>query len=77
MVQVLNPGRGKGFFFLQNIQTEAHTASYLMGSQALSQGVKQPQCELIHLPPSIAKVKNEWNYTFTPSICFMQFTGKN
>jgi len=37
-----------------------------MGSGALSQGVKQPGCELNHPTPSSAKVKNEWNYTFTP-----------
>ena len=59
----------RDFFFLQNIQTEAHPASYVMGSQALSQAVKQLQCEIIHPPPSSAKVKNVWNYTFTPSIC--------
>ena len=67
----------RDFSFLQNIHTEAHPASYLMGSRALSQGVKQPRCELIHSPPSSAKVKNEWNYTFTPSICLHAIYREN
>jgi hypothetical protein len=32
---------------------------------------KQLQCKADHLPPSSAKVKNEWSYTFTPLYAFM------
>jgi hypothetical protein len=31
--------------------------------------VKQPGYEADHSPPSIADVKNVWNYTYTPPIC--------
>jgi hypothetical protein len=31
-------------------------------------GVKRPEPEADHSPPSSAKVKNAWNYTSTPSI---------
>jgi hypothetical protein len=37
--------------------------------EALSLGVKGSGHEADHPPPSIAKVKNEWIYTFTPPIC--------
>jgi len=33
---------------------------------ALSLGVKQPEHEADHPPPSSGKVKNVWNYTSTP-----------
>jgi hypothetical protein len=38
---------------------------------ALSLGVKWPVCEADHSPPSTAKVKNAWSYTFTPQYAFM------
>jgi len=67
----------RDFSLLQNVKTEAYTASYLMGSGALSTGVKQPACELKHSPPSSGKFKNEWNYTFIPSICLHGSDGEN
>jgi len=36
---------------------------------ALSLGVKQLGREADHSSLSSAKVKNAWNYTFTPSVC--------
>jgi hypothetical protein len=37
---------------------------------ALPLGVKRPEREADHLPPSSAEVKNEWSYTSTPLIRF-------
>jgi hypothetical protein len=31
-------------------------------------GVKQPRREVDHSPPSCAEVKNDWCYTFCPSM---------
>jgi hypothetical protein len=38
---------------------------------ALSLGVKQPDHEDDHSPPSSAKAKNAWSYTSTPQYTFM------
>jgi hypothetical protein len=38
---------------------------------ALSLGVKWPELEADHSPPSIAEVKNMWSYTSTPHYAFM------
>jgi hypothetical protein len=35
---------------------------------ALSLGVKRPECEADHSPPSSDEVKNAWSYTSTPPI---------
>jgi hypothetical protein len=35
-------------------------------AEALSPGVKQPEREADHLPPTSAEVKNTWIYTSTP-----------
>jgi hypothetical protein len=40
-------------------------------------GVKQPECEVNHLPPSSAEVKNEWNYTTTTLICLLDVNMEN
>jgi hypothetical protein len=37
----------------------------------LSLGVKQLGCEADHSPPSSARVKNAWSYTFIPQYVFM------
>jgi hypothetical protein len=39
-------------------------------SGALSLGVKRPEREADHRPPSSAEVKNAWSYTSTPPIHF-------
>jgi hypothetical protein len=36
---------------------------------ALSPGVKRPDRESNHSPPSRAEVKNAWSYTSTPPMC--------
>jgi hypothetical protein len=38
---------------------------------ALSMGVKRPEREADHSPPSSAEVKNTWSYTSTPQYVFM------
>jgi hypothetical protein len=38
---------------------------------ALSLGVKRPEREADHLPPSSAEVKNAWSYASTPQYVFM------
>jgi hypothetical protein len=35
---------------------------------ALSLGIKQPERQADHLPPSTAEVKNAWSYTSIPPI---------
>jgi hypothetical protein len=40
-------------------------------SGALSLGVKRPEREVDHSPPSSAEVKNTWSYTSTPQYAFM------
>jgi hypothetical protein len=39
---------------------------------ALSLGVKWPEPEADHLPPSNAEVKNAWSYNSTPQYIFME-----
>jgi hypothetical protein len=42
-----------------------HPASYPMGTRDFSLGVKWPECEADHSPPSSAEVRNAWSYTST------------
>jgi len=69
------PARGTVKFFLfaiasrpalGPIQSPIH---WVMGP--LSPGLKWPRREADHWPPSSAKAKNEWSYTFTPPYIFM------
>jgi hypothetical protein len=57
------PMEAKDFSLFQNVQTNfgTHPASF--------QGVKLQELNANHSPPSSAKVKNEWIYTFTPPKC--------
>jgi hypothetical protein len=50
---------GKNFFLLHSVQTGsgADPASYSIGTEALSPGIKWPGREADHSPPSSAKVK--------------------
>jgi hypothetical protein len=48
----------------------AETASYPVGTRAHTSGVKQPEHETDHSPPSTPEVKNEWSYTSTPTNMF-------
>jgi hypothetical protein len=46
--------------------SEAHPASYQMGTGGSFPGVKAEGREADHSPPSSAEVKNAWSYTSTP-----------
>jgi hypothetical protein len=65
MIGGSNPGRGLEFFSSPRAQTgsEAHPASYSMGTRGSFPGVKRPCCEAKHSPPSNTKVKKAWGYT--------------
>jgi hypothetical protein len=45
-----------------------HPASYIMDMGGYFLGVKRPEREADHSPPSSAEVKNAWSYTSTPPI---------
>ena len=47
----------------------AHPASHSAGSGVLSQRARRPEREINNSPPSSAKAKNEWSYTFPPPTC--------
>jgi hypothetical protein len=63
---------GKDFSPLHVIQTssEAHPASYPMGTGGSFLGVPQPGREADHSPPTSAEAKNIWIYTSTPPYIF-------
>jgi hypothetical protein len=46
--------------------SEAHPASYPMGTRGSFPGVKRPGREADHSPPISAEIKNAWSYTSTP-----------
>jgi hypothetical protein len=56
----LNPDRNTFFSLLYKAQTnsEAHSASYPMGTGAFSSGIKRPGREVDHSPPFSAEVKS-------------------
>jgi len=61
----MNPGRGKTFSLLQDMQTGsgAHPASYSMGTtRVLSQGPSSWGVKLT------TQVKNKWSHIYTPPI---------
>ena len=74
MVQGLNLGKGKGFFFfylLQNDQTSSgvHLASCSVDTRVHSPCVKQLGHAIKLSLPSSAEVRNEWSSTSTPLVC--------
>jgi hypothetical protein len=51
--------------------SEAHPASYTMGTAVRFQGAGRgngQRCEFDHSPASSPEVRNEWNYNPTPQI---------
>jgi len=46
-------------------------ASCPEATEIFSSGIKRPEREAGHLPPSSAEVKNAWSYTFTPPYAFI------
>jgi hypothetical protein len=65
--------QGLHFSLHHRIQTgsEAHPASYPMGTRGSFSGEKRPGREADHSPPSSAEAKNAWSYTSTPPYAFM------
>jgi len=51
--------------------SDAHPASYPMGTGGSFPGGKRSEREAGHLPPSSAEVKNAWSYTDTHPYVFM------
>lgn len=73
----LNAGRGKRFYHLHNIQISsgAHPASYWVGTRFLFLEVESPGCEINHVLPTSAQVKNGVTHLF--ALCaFMEWTRK-
>jgi hypothetical protein len=60
------------FSLLHVVQTGswAHPASYPVGTGVLSSGVKRPEREADHSPPTNAEVKKVWIYISTPPYAF-------
>jgi hypothetical protein len=58
--------QGQEFSLLHIVQTSSrtHPTSYPMVHGSLSLGSKQPGCEVDHSPPTGAKVKKKWIYTY-------------
>jgi len=69
------PSRGNdGIFSLSHLiwtSSEAHPASYSMGTRVFTPHIKQPGHEADHSPQSSAEVKNAGSYTSTPQYVFM------
>jgi hypothetical protein len=65
--------KGQEYSLLHIVQTGSgfHSTPYRMGTGSLSLGVKQQGREADHSPPTSAKVKTMWIYTFTTPYAFM------
>jgi hypothetical protein len=63
--------RQNKLFFFSPKQTASgtHTASYTVGAMGCPLRLQWPRCEDDHSPPSSTRVKNEWCYTPSSSIC--------
>ena len=70
MVRGSNPGSGKINFSSPKRSKHlwVHPASHSVSTGVLSRGIKRPEPEVDHSPPSSAEV-NEWSYTFTRHTC--------
>jgi hypothetical protein len=71
------PDGGKRFFLLSTKSGAALGLTQpliLSIEEVLSSGVKRPECEVNHSPPSSAALINEWVYTSTPLHAFMACT---
>jgi hypothetical protein len=64
---------GQKFSLLHVVQTGSgvHPTSYTMGTGGSFPGVKLPEREADHSPPTSAGVKKIWIYTSTPPSAFM------
>jgi len=69
VVQIPVQGRNFPPHHCVQIGSRAHPASYPMSTMvSFSLGVKRPDREADHSPPSSAEVNNAWNSTSTPPI---------
>ena len=61
----------RDFSLLRNVQTGSgtHPASCSVGTEVLLRGQSGLGCAAKYSPPSIAEVRSEWSYTFSPRIC--------
>jgi hypothetical protein len=66
MIWGLSPAYGKEFSLRQNVGMSLGTVRFPVQWVL---GAKWPGCEVDHLPPSSAEVKNEWSCTSPPVIC--------
>jgi hypothetical protein len=80
MTQVLgfNSQQGLGIFFFTTVSRTAlgptqPPIQWVL--EVLSLGVKRPEREADHSPPSSAEVNNAWSYTSTPPYVFMAWHG--
>jgi hypothetical protein len=62
---------GKIFFYGVQTGFGVRPVSYQVGTGAVSPGIKQPEREADHSPPTCAEVKKTWIYTTTPPYAFM------
>jgi hypothetical protein len=71
-VEVRFPAEARDFFY-SSVQTgsEAHPASYPVGTGGSFLGIKPPGREADRPPVSGVEVKNTWIYTFSPPYVFM------
>ena len=61
------PGKAKHIYLFKTSRPALR--SYLIGTGFLLPGVKWPGCAADHSLPPTNEVKNEWSYTFLPSVC--------
>jgi hypothetical protein len=58
------------YFYVQT-GSGVHPSSYTMGTGSSFPGVKRPEREADHSPPTSAEVKKMWIYTTTPLYALM------
>jgi hypothetical protein len=79
MIQGLIPSMGKRFFIFPSPKHPAgfdtHPSTCSLGSRHSSFGIKWLGCEIDHLPPSSAKVKNEWSHVSATPYASVVWTG--
>jgi hypothetical protein len=67
------PIRVKNFLNVVQAGSGAHQASYLMGTEGFFPGVKRPERETDHSPPTSAEVRKMWIYTSAPPYVHRDF----
>jgi hypothetical protein len=72
------PARARHFYLHQNVRISSgvHAASYSIGTAVLYRHTAAGR-DVDHSPPSSADIKNEWNYTYTPFVCYCSVDRDN